>query len=478
MTDKIADRVPSVSTVQEDIHSILYAQTKCCENETFSAGFRRELFNKSDSTILTLFVCTHCKHITREPWQLKENGTQFCGDCFTHLIAYHSQNFQLSDAFEDIGAKTKLSRIILSCPLFGRGCTWKGSLSQLKDHLSICGYLKLQCSNEGCPVVRFRNQIGVHQMKECSYRFVHCNHCQLKFQAGFWDKHMRIECQKSIILCPHRCETKLERGKMQSHIESNCPNVTIRCPFFKYGCATEFARRELGKHMSLPLQHVSLFTQRFEAYEKDIQALSVRNDMLIDKIHELEETELGEVKIHNRLLQIDNSMLKWQVELLSVLSDFNEKSVNNPFLWKIADLHEKVSENVIIYSTAFKSEQGIYFRLQLQFSYPVEHRDGFIQIYILLPDDLFGKSRVFFRGDAVIEILNQNADIEHCFQKLRLNNLNTTSIKVENGLNSIGVAQIPYNEFLNKEKYTQNDKLYLKFTIGKLVYSPNPIALD
>ena len=477
MTDKVTDRAPSRSIIQEDIDSIIYAQTKCCENEAFYGGYRREMFNKSDSTILTLFLCTHCKHIIREPWQLKENGTQFCGDCLTHLIAFHSQRIQFSDAFEDIEAKTKLSRIILSCPLFGRGCVWKGSLSQLKDHISSCGHLKVQCSNEGCQVVRVRNQIGVHQLKECSYRFVQCTHCQLKFRAAYWDRHIRVECQKSVIMCPYRCEAKMERGKMQTHVETSCPNVTIRCPFYKYGCVTEFARRELGKHMSLPLQHVSLFTQRFEAYERDIQVLSIRNDMLLDKIHELEETEFGEVMIQNRLLQIDNTMLKWQTELLNSLCDFNDTAMGNTFLWKISDLHEQVGRSGIIQSKTFRSEQSINFRLQLKFSHFVENNDGFVQLEVILSDDLTANSKIFFKGDADIVILNQNADIEHYSKKLTMNNL-TSSRNTENSLNLIGVVQIPYSEFLNKEKYIQNNKLFLKFTMGKLVYSPNPIALD
>ena len=478
MTEKVGDRAPSRSLIHEDIDSILYAQTRCCENEIYFAGYRRELFYKSDSTILTLFICTHCKHIFREPWQLKENGAQFCGDCLTHLIAFHSQRFQLSDAFEDIGAKTKLYRIILPCPFVGRGCTWKGPLSQLKDHTCCCGYLKVQCTNEGCQLVRLRNQIGAHQVKECSYRFVQCTLCQIKFRAGFWDRHMKVECQRSMIMCPYKCECKLERGKMQTHIETNCPNVAIRCPFYKYGCVTEFARRELGKHMSLPLQHVSLFTQKFEAYEKDIQGLSIRNDMLLDKIHELEETELGELMIQNRLLQMDNTMLKWQSKLLNLLCDFDDTAMNNSFLWKISDLSEKVRKSGTLQSKTFRLEQGIDFGLQLRFSHSVEYNEGFVQIEVFLVNDLLGNSKIFFKGDANIFILNQNADHEHYSLILTMNNLNTFSLSTGDTSNTIGTVQIPYEEFLNREKYIQNNNLFVKFKIGKLVYSPNPIALD
>ncbi|KAI6657190.1 TNF receptor-associated factor 4-like isoform X1 [Oopsacas minuta] len=439
MTDRVIDHPPTRSAIQEDLDSILYTQTRCCDTELYLGGYRREIFNKSDSTLLTLFICAHCKHVLREPLQMKENGTQFCKDCLSHLMTFHSQKFHLSDAFEDIGAKSKLSRIPICCPFIDRGCGWRGPLSQAKEHLKCCGYLKIQCLNEGCKVVRFKSQIGSHQMKECSYRIIQCSHCHVKFRAGHWDRHIKTECRKSILMCPYKCEAKMERGKLQIHIDSNCPNVTIRCPLYKYGCVTEMARRDLGKHMSLPLQHVSLFTQRFEAYEKDIEGLSIRNDMLVDKINELEDTELGELMIQNRLLQMDNIMLKWQSELLNSLCEFDNSIKKNYFLWKIQQLHEKVGKGDTIQSKEFTSEQGVDFRLEFKFSPSLELGDeGCIQIAVIVTNKL-DYSKIYFKGDASMTILNQNTDQDHYSLQMLLDH---TTENIDYSSKTIGLSPL------------------------------------
>ena len=123
MTDKVDRSSAHTTVVQENLDSILYIQSRCCDKESFYAGYRRELFTKTDTALLTLFICAHCKHILREPWQMKESGTQVCKNCLSHLITFHSEKLQLSDAFEDIGTNAKLSRIQLFCPYIDRGCT-------------------------------------------------------------------------------------------------------------------------------------------------------------------------------------------------------------------------------------------------------------------------------------------------------------------------------------------------------------------
>ena len=478
MTDKVVDRSSAHTTVvQENLDSILYIQSRCCDKESFYAGYRRELFTKTDTALLTLFICAHCKHILREPWQMKESGTQVCKNCLSHLITFHSEKFQLSDAFEDIGTNAKLSRIQLFCPYIDRGCTWRGQLSIANEHLKKCGFLKIQCLNEGCKIVRLRNQIESHQFKECSFRLVQCNYCHAKFRAGFWDRHVKSECQKSIVMCPFKCEVKMERGKIQTHVDNICPNVTIRCPFYKYGCVTEIARRDLDKHMSLPFQHVSLFTQRFEAYERDIEGLSIRNDMLLDKIHELEETELGELIIQNRLLQMDNTMLKWHSELFSSLCEFDNSTKINFFLWKIQDLNEKIVRGDTVESKEFTSNQNVDYRLQVKFSSFTDDGEGHIQVTVFFTNKL-DYTKIYFKGDASITILNQNIDQEHYTLKMTLNNIYSPLEIPETLFASIGGHEISYKEFLYKEKYIQNDCIIVKFKLGKFVFSPNPLTLN
>lgn len=480
MSEKGVDRPPSSFLVQEDLDTILYSTPRCCQTESyrFNGGYRREIFRKNDTTIVSLFNCAHCKHILRDPWQLKDSGTQYCGECMDHILTFHSPPFQKADAFEDLGSKSKLSRIIILCPLAERGCKWRGQLTQVREHLRNCGLIRVQCMNEGCRVVKIRAQVLIHQMKECPSRLVQCNHCQLKFKAALGEKHMKSECEKSIVLCPYKCDSKMERGKLRAHLDANCPNVIVRCPFYKYGCVNELPRREIGKHLSSSNQHMSLFTQRFEAYEKDIQGLSVRNEMLLDKIRDLEDTDSAELFIQNRCLQIENNILKWRMELLTLINEYDNTSKNSFFICRIANFRDIIQNSGVFKSKPFTSEHDMKFCIELTIiPHSHDNNEGFIKVEVYYINPL-ENAFLYIKGDAVITFLNQVSNEDHYSYSLTLNNLNHLThqsdyIPITNGCN-----QVPSENFIYKEKFIQNDSLIFKFKLGKLVYSPNPLSLD
>ena len=100
------------------------------------------------------------------------DGEQFCSCCKKKRERTHP-NLHMSN--------TVLS-FKCSCPLIARGCGWSGALRSCQLHLDTCGYMDETCKL-GCGVKLQRNELKVHEKKNCPHRIVECKHCRKDFRS-------------------------------------------------------------------------------------------------------------------------------------------------------------------------------------------------------------------------------------------------------------------------------------------------------
>jgi hypothetical protein len=64
----------------------------------------------------------------------------------------------------------------LYCDHHQDGCSWKGSWSDLNEHLEKCSYVPIQCKWKNCKIIQPRSTIKKHQ-EQCKWRIIKCEYC-------------------------------------------------------------------------------------------------------------------------------------------------------------------------------------------------------------------------------------------------------------------------------------------------------------
>ena len=107
------------------------------QQETFG-GYDCEFVEPPTSAFQT--ECPICNLILRDPYQFTCCGTNFCHSCSERLQAEHKHcptcredNFEL---FANKSLKRSLAQLYVLCTHSKGGCTWKGELGELEQHLS------------------------------------------------------------------------------------------------------------------------------------------------------------------------------------------------------------------------------------------------------------------------------------------------------------------------------------------------------
>ena len=82
------------------------------------------------------------------------------------------------------------------------------SAEELAEHVEICGFRTLTCTNEGCTAL---------------------------FCANHTEQHDSI-CPFKIIQCEQKCSAFIMRREMDRHCITVCPMKLVNCPFHNMGC--------------------------------------------------------------------------------------------------------------------------------------------------------------------------------------------------------------------------------------------------
>ena len=208
--------------------------------------------------------CEICLDVLTDPVQTSCCGQSYCKDCISKLrkqVCPHCR--ENLEAFPDKKSVRFINDLQIKCPYhIDDKCQWKGSSSELKNHLKICDIKPVFCSLR-CGKQFEKKNVALHSTYSCRLRKVPCKYCQQEVMDKDMAKHHE-ECPKMPLPCPNKCSSKEEitRENMKKHIEM-CPEQVVPCKYSEFGCdAQKVKRKDYDQHLSSSMeQHLYIVSE-------------------------------------------------------------------------------------------------------------------------------------------------------------------------------------------------------------------------
>ena len=132
-------------------------------------------------------VCMICHHVAKEAHQVECCGKVFCETCIKkaketigscpNCRAVGSSKFKI---FCDRMSGRRIKHLKLSCENEDRGCDWSGILDEYHAHVTECGFIVVECPNDGCTDKILEKFLHEHLLLACHCRLVDCAVCKEK----------------------------------------------------------------------------------------------------------------------------------------------------------------------------------------------------------------------------------------------------------------------------------------------------------
>ncbi|XP_073243627.1 TNF receptor-associated factor 6-like [Porites lutea] len=216
--------------------------------------------------------CPICLSGLREPMQTS-CGHRFCRDCIlwsfrsvSHSCPVDNERLDENSLYPDNFAK----REILCHDVFCRmkkehGCTWKGPLKTIDDHMKVCAFVNI-CCPKNCGKQLQRKNAKQHLETECPNRTTPCEHCDKEVHWNGLENHFRT-CPNFPVSCGQCGRQNIVRKLMEHHLDNECPEMEIKCAFSVVGCTFEGKRATVEKHVDDQLaSHVMDLAKTFGAF--------------------------------------------------------------------------------------------------------------------------------------------------------------------------------------------------------------------
>ena len=272
------------------------------------------------------FKCPICLLVLRNPHLTGCCGRNFCESCIKSSRQRSSQcplcsgeDFQ---SMRDLREERKILSLEVYCTNWRDGCTWKGTVKEIDDHLrpseveGECRYEFLLCPYK-CGSNLRRYEMKKHMSEECFRRPFTCKYCTYSATYGEVTLHY-VECVKYPVGCPNRCheECDIPRGEVSRHL-TECPLQVVPCPFKEQGCGEECMRNKLSQHLEDKVhEHLSLVSSQFGVVVKKMQSLEQENAELKERVTRSEcqlRESISEVLKKMESLEQENAELKERV---------------------------------------------------------------------------------------------------------------------------------------------------------------------
>ncbi|XP_018545111.1 TNF receptor-associated factor 5 [Lates calcarifer] len=215
------------------------------------------------------FVCPICSGVVLNPQQ-NSCGHIYCFHCLQGLLESSSPSSPVcpvdgavitpAEVFQDNCCKREISSLEVFCTNSPE-CTSVITLHHLQDHLRLCQYEQLQCTNPGCMVVLQRRYLQEHLSNTCPQRTEPCPYCRQPHQLSLIQDHVQSSCPDVAVDCPNSCSQKVPRHKLTEHRES-CPEVLVDCSYKKFGCSVQDKRGKVKLHEDAAVNHHMLLVLR------------------------------------------------------------------------------------------------------------------------------------------------------------------------------------------------------------------------
>ncbi|KAL9955416.1 hypothetical protein ACROYT_G036739 [Oculina patagonica] len=475
-------------------------------HETMSEGYD-EYF---DPPLESKYECPICLLGLREPVQTS-CGHRFCRGCIVRSIRdgdskcpVDAEHLTESQIYPDNFAKREMMAFEVFCRTTKQhGCTWKGPLHKLQDHLKECPFVLVSCTNL-CGKQIQRKDLQQHMEKECNLRKIPCEYCQNDVLWNDTENHFET-CSKYPEKCKKCEEEGIERDKMEFHLEQHCPNVTVECPVA--GCIFEGLRHlrdghineNLPNHVVVIANSVNSLTSAFsemkvhknepqpqeqasqERYQK-INLLSTRTERQRNEIDEMRHSITALTNAVHRLeQQIKESFARQERPLqeMSIRSlECERRFCNGTYIWRI-DNYTQCREDAInevmttIYSPSFyTSPYGYKLCMRINLNGVGSGVGKSVTLYVHMVKGDYDHTLDWpFTGKFTLSILDQSDDVS---SRLHI----SKTIDAEPHLEAFQRPTAPHNkrgfgyeEFASLEQicepqYIKNNTLLVKFEMN------------
>ena len=168
-------------------------------------------------------LCPLCSQILRDPFQTRCCSGFCCQGCLQALVKRGKPCALCRKevkAFRDTVMARRVNALEVKC---SHGCTWRGQLGELGDHLLHCMNKPVRCNLCGDTVLT--QHLDVHKSTKCRRRTFRCPHCG-SFESTYEtvrDIHWP-NCLLYPIPCPNECSVGcIPQGSMLLHLREECP---------------------------------------------------------------------------------------------------------------------------------------------------------------------------------------------------------------------------------------------------------------
>ena len=228
----------------------------------------KELQTQSDEIVRKL-LCTLCKNVLMDPQECTGCEANCCANCFddwSSKTPHRCPNGCISFEYKDANSFLKmwLKQLKIKCENTEFGCSEVCEYDKLKEHQAECSFVRVQCKNQGCPVVLPAEDAAAHADK-CEFERDLCSKCSEIITKGQKEEHQcvnslirRVEqlemMLKSVVARGEMSKSELDKAKYQipSFDLVRVSGATYYLPWFLYGqhCAPgqiEFFAGELSE---------------------------------------------------------------------------------------------------------------------------------------------------------------------------------------------------------------------------------------
>lgn len=230
-------------------------------------------------------TCSICLCVFREPHLTSCCGNHFCDVCIKRIKS-NKQPCPLCKqrAFTTMLDKSicrKVNQLKVKCSNSVRGCEWTGELASLDRHLRNDCQFSLVCCDLKCGAQVLRQRLITHKSERCPMRPFSCEHCGLKRNFKTINGvHMEV-CPKLPVPCPNKCtSSNFSRDSLQIHLKG-CPSAKQSCFFEFAGCKRKITRKEESQHAAdNTSNHLQLVLDAYLTLKKEVSKKEMENEQL------------------------------------------------------------------------------------------------------------------------------------------------------------------------------------------------------
>ncbi|XP_067938708.1 TNF receptor-associated factor 3-like [Watersipora subatra] len=227
---------------------------------------------------------------------------------------------QRDQVVQDSASYRVLLREKCCCPHQSFGCDDTPTWRKLKDHVQICQFTPVHCTNAGCPEKFAKEALNKH-LEQCLFMVVPCNYCGERFKRNQLEDHYG-ECENADTQC-NICG--LELGKRRQVI------ISLSDPKVHVACITAAGKCYFYDYCKFEAATVSILQQHMEK-DKDSHL-----EYLAIKLHSIEQTTaktsdmstMGIKKVVNNKVKPLEKVIAEVAMTVKKLSDRQEASETN-----------------------------------------------------------------------------------------------------------------------------------------------------